>query len=119
MHKYIFLLSTLTITSLHSMNNHQRYQHVPLIHNSGFSKDSTLSPNVKEKKCTCCQKPNREYLESENKLKKCLKNNIRNVILASSGIPSQCIEEAREFILDAGRERMTDILADFKAAKDL
>lgn len=123
MHKYIFLLSTLTITSLHSMNNHQRYPHVPLtpvplIHNSEFSKDSTLSPNAKEKKCTCCQ-INEKRLEAEDNFKQCLKRNIHSIGLGSLEIPTQCKKEARECILEAGRARVADILADFKAAKDL
>lgn len=118
MHKYIFLLSTLTITSLHSMENHQRYQRVPLIHNSRFPKDSTLSPNLKEKKCTCCQR-NKKTLEAENNFKQCLKRNMNSIALGSSEIPILCKKEAIACILEAGRARVTDILADFKVAKDL
>ena len=52
----------------------------------------------------------------EAEFKKCLRTNLHSTNLGAFGIPVECVEQARIFILEAGRDRAREIIADFKAA---
>ncbi len=124
MHRYIFLLSTFTITSLHSMHNHPSYLHTQPMKDSTlrkprFPKDVTLSRNVHKETCVCCQQIHNKNLKTEDDFKKCLERNIHSIGFGSSMIPILCKKEAKKCMMMAGRARVADILADFQAAKNL
>ena len=66
-----------------------------------------------------CLIKDKKILEMEEEFKQCLKSNLRNTNKEFLEIPSKCVEQAKAFIIEAGKDRADEIITNFKTAEDM